>query len=420
MLCDMSANVSLAYVGLVVPDAPEFENRAFSRAATIFQLELLKAVSGAGLRPDAVVSFEPIESFPRSSKICVRGRVVPLGDGIDARLVSFLNITPLKQLSIGIGVIWHLCRWRWATRKAGHHVIFCYNLTVPPGVMLYLASRVLRAKLVAALYDINVPGQTVPVGVFNCLDYWMQMLVIPRLDGFVVACDEIMKDFAPGREYVRVEAGMSAELLKPGQSVRVDAASLGKPVKIVVAARLDEANGIRELLQAISKVREEHVRLCIAGAGPLADEVKKAAAGDARIEYLGFLSYKDVLTLYRTADLLINMRLTKRLNTKYFFPSKMMEYLASGIPVISTCTGHVEKEYGSFCYLLRNETAEGLASLIEHVVRISPQERFELGCAARAYVLENKTWEVQGRRIAEHIRESAVGWRQRAGGFLVS
>ncbi len=31
----------------------------------------------------------------------------------------------------------------------------------------------------------------------------------------------------------------------------------------------------------------------------------------------------------------------------------MMEYLASGVPVISTCTGHVEEEFGAFTYLLR-------------------------------------------------------------------
>jgi glycosyltransferase involved in cell wall biosynthesis len=156
-------------------------------------------------------------------------------------------------------------------------------------------------------------------------------------------------------------------------------------------------------------VRGIDVRLRIAGAGPLAGEVERAVATDARIEYLGLVSHKRVLQLYQSADLLINMRLTRRLNTRFFFPSKMMEYLASGIPVITTCPGHVEEEYGRLCYLLKDESAEALASLIERVGNISADERFELGRRARRYMLENKTWEVQGRKIGRYIRETVIG-----------
>lgn len=406
---DMKSDVSLAYVGSVVPDMPEFENQAFSRAGNMFQLELLRSITTAGLRPAAVFSFLPIPSFPGSRTVWVQGRTVDIRNEMKIHLVSFINITPLKQFSIGVGIFWRLIRWRWTTRAQCHHIVCCYNLTVPPGLMIFLAARLIGARLVALIYDINVPGHTVPAGLFTFLDYWMQRLLIPHLDGFVVVTDEIMRAFAPQRQFIRVEGGISGELLKAEKLVEQHAECSANPIILVMAGGLSETNGILELLRGFALVRGIKVRLRIAGTGPLLGEVKKAVARDSRIEYLGFLSYKEILELYQSADLLINMRLTKRLNTKFFFPSKIMEYLASGIPVITTCPGHLEEEYGRLCYLLKDESAEGLASLIERIGHISQKERFELGRRARNYMLENKTWEAQGRRVVKYIRANVLG-----------
>ncbi len=78
--------------------------------------------------------------------------------------------------------------------------------------------------------------------------------------------------------------------------------------------------------------------------------------------YLGadYFAKTPVLPVFRsmvdnTADVLIDMRLTEALNTKYSFPSKLMEYLASGTPVITTCTGHVEEEFADIAYLLKTK-----------------------------------------------------------------
>ena len=71
------------------------------------------------------------------------------------------------------------------------------------------------------------------------------------------------------------------------------------------------------------------------------------------------------------------MRLTPAINTRYFFPSKLMEYLASAVPVISTCTGAVEEEFGSFVHLLRKDS-EGLAQAIRAVAALSPAARADI------------------------------------------
>ena len=81
-----------------------------------------------------------------------------------------------------------------------------------------------------------------------------------------------------------------------------------------------------------------------------------------------------------------------------------MELLASGTPVLSTCTGHVEEEYGKVLYLLREDTAGAVADRVLQIGEIPAEERHALGVKARAFMLTEKSWKKQGERLAEYIR----------------
>src|SRR5690606_30003690 len=110
----------------------------------------------------------------------------------------------------------------------------------------------------------------------------------------------------------------------------------------------------------------------------------------------GFLSFDEVMDLYASADLLLNLRLTADRTTRYFFPSKLMELLASGTPVLSTSSGHTASEYGHVLYLLDDETPAGLARRVLEIRKVAPTDRRALGARARAFMLEHKTWAQQG------------------------
>jgi glycosyltransferase involved in cell wall biosynthesis len=170
---------------------------------------------------------------------------------------------------------------------------------------------------------------------------------------------------------------------------------------------MDATNGVEVMLRAIARLRGAHYRFVFAGGGPLADAVRRAADGDGRIAHPGFLKLSDLLPIYKQADVLVNMRLTKAIRTRYFFPSKLMEFLASGTPVISTCPGHVEEEFGAFLFLLKDETPEGLAAAIRHAETAGGKARREMGQRARAYMLAHKTWASQAARIGAMLQDLA-------------
>jgi glycosyltransferase involved in cell wall biosynthesis len=233
------------------------------------------------------------------------------------------------------------------------------------------------------------------------LDFWLQKSVIPRLDGNVVVSDEIARDFAPGKSYLRMEGGLPHEIEEKILAERTSRRS--DMFTIVSAGSITAPNGIGLLLAAFDKLRGQPFRLRIAGRGPLDETVRAASETDPRIEHCGFLPFDRVLSLYAEADLLVSARITQQIDTRYFFPGKLMEYLGSGIPVITTCTGHVEEEFGTFVFLLRDETAESLAKLIQEVASLSPEDRDAIGRKARAYMLAEKTWDVQARRLTKYL-----------------
>jgi glycosyltransferase involved in cell wall biosynthesis len=390
----------VAFVGIVVPDESGFVNEAFSRAGNMSQLNLLKSLVAAEVRVSLVLSFLPIPSYPRTKRLWVSKQTVRLFGNCHAVLLPFINLQPIKQIHWGISVFLRLLFWglaNWRTPK----VVYLYNLSRPPAVFQYIAARLVRAKIVASLYDITIPGVVDPDDVYQRMIFHMTKWIIPRLDGRIVITEQIVTDFAPGKSFLLVDGGVTKEALSIFEPV-------GKPVErpefvLAFAGSLWEGNGIPVILKAFAQLKDPACRLWIAGKGELQDEVLKASANDPRISYKGLLDHQGVLAMYEAADVLLNIRITKQVEVPYAFPSKFIEYLATGKCVVTTSFAHVESEYGQYCFVMKSETPEALAEVIENVRKMGSEERQRFGAEAREYVARNKTWERQGLRIAKYL-----------------
>jgi glycosyltransferase involved in cell wall biosynthesis len=390
-----SGALQIAYIGSVVPDTPEFRNQAFSRAGNMFQSNLLAGFKAAGLEPSLVLSCRPLPAYPSSQTVVAPASRANLSCGIRITLLPILNVTPLKQILLGFSVLLRLLSWGWKHRGSAR-VVYTFNLTVPPAIFTLLGARLIAAKAVASVNDINVPGETVPSTLAWRLDFYLHKCLLPRFDALVVVSSAIIEDFAPTMRHVRVEGGIIPEIVAP---VPPDL----KPVQtfdVVFAGGLEAVNGVEPMLDAISRIEGDGYRFIFAGSGPLEDAVRRAAVEDPRIIYRGFLNLSELLPIYAQADVLINMRLTAKMRSRYFFPSKLMEFLASGTPVISTCTGHVEQEFGDLLFLLKDETPDGLADAIRQVEAMGRKYRLRIGRKAREYMLQRKTWRAQAGRIS--------------------
>ena len=237
-----ASGIALAFVGTVVPDGAEYRSAAFSPAGNTFQEQLIRGLARAGFPDIEVFSVRPVPSCPKTARLLFPPGRDCLDDGIAVRLLPFLNLTPLKQVVLGLGVVFGLLHWAWRKRK-NTRVVLSYNLSVPPGACTLLATRLAGAKAVVSVNDINVPGETVPMTALFRLDFGLQRWLLPRFDGHLVVADEIADDFFPGRPYVRIEGGVDRAFLERTKHAGERPERDG-PIVLAFAGWLNEANGV--------------------------------------------------------------------------------------------------------------------------------------------------------------------------------
>lgn len=104
------------------------------------------------------------------------------------------------------------------------------------------------------------------------------------------------------------------------------------------------------------------------------------------------------------ADLLINPRPTHEEFTKYSFPSKNMEYMATGTPVLTTNLPGMPEEYKQYVYLMEDETEQGVCKVLLSVFSESESIRFEKGLQAKRFVLKQKNNAKQAERLLRILK----------------
>ena len=168
---------------------------------------------------------------------------------------------------------------------------------------------------------------------------------------------------------------------------------------------------IQHLLDAFEMIKGNEYKLFIAGRGDAEDMVKEYAARDGRIEYLGFVTPKEVAGYQKRATILINPRTSGHEYVKYSFPSKNMECLASGKPYIAHKLVCNPEEYGSYIQYPKDESDEALAEKIIEICNMSPEERNAIGERARKFILEEKNPQKQMLKIVR-MNEKVCGANQ--------
>ena len=133
------------------------------------------------------------------------------------------------------------------------------------------------------------------------------------------------------------------------------------------------------------------------------DLCREQAEQDPRIRYLGIAPNETVIGAEIRATLLINPRPSDEEFTRFSFPSKNLEYMASGTPVLTTDLPGMPREYLPYVYLFKEETDPGMAETLRQVLSLPAETLHGKGAAAKRFVLSEKSNLVQGRRILDFV-----------------
>lgn len=178
---------------------------------------------------------------------------------------------------------------------------------------------------------------------------------------------------------------------------------------VIYAGGLHEEYGIKSLVDGFRKLNESDTELHLFGHGPMVEDIEQLMSEDNRIKYFGIVPNSKVVEAELQATLLVNPRPTVEDFTKYSFPSKNIEYMVSGTPILTTVLAGMPREYHEYVYLLEDESTDGIHDKLKELLLDTPQEELRLkGRRAKEFVLENKNNIYQANRIIDFIKTNWI------------
>jgi glycosyltransferase involved in cell wall biosynthesis len=178
------------------------------------------------------------------------------------------------------------------------------------------------------------------------------------------------------------------------------------PEKIILySGGIFEKYGVKKLIDAFMRLESDDVRLHIYGAGSMEKEMPDYMKQDSRLNYFGVIPNNELIQKQVQATLLVNPRSSVEEFTKYSFPSKNMEYMVSGTPMITTPLPGMPQEYYSYVYIFNDETVDGFERSLREVMAKSQKTLHEFGSCAKEYVMKNKNNKVQAKRLLSFFRD---------------
>lgn len=226
----------------------------------------------------------------------------------------------------------------------------------------------------------------------------LSQFVIRHCTGYVFLTQTMNDRLNPdGKPYVILEGHADISMGQVSPSLE----EKHKPRVCLYAGGVSRDYGLAELVEGFRLANLPDTQLHIYGPGDYVPELEQIARQDSRIVYGGMLLSSQVVQREREATLLVNPRPTGEEFVKYSFPSKTMEYMASGTPVLTTDLPGMPPEYHDYVYRIFREDAPGIAQALTQVLCHSDQELLEKGQAARDFVLREKNNVTQAKKILD-------------------
>lgn len=263
------------------------------------------------------------------------------------------------------------------------------------------ACRLFGLKTVGIVTD--VPGYRIKEakgGFFRTLCDKIARKILGSFDCYVLLSEAMAEVMPKKKPYIVFEGLYHAD-----QDKEVERAEKFENFTVMYAGSLHYQYGIMNLVKAVQRLPDEDIRLHIYGSGEAKDEIESISKSDPRIAFFGSVSHGEILKQIRKASLLVNPRPVEDEYVKYSFPSKNMEYMASGTPVLLTDIPSLPEEYKEYIFTAKNNGAETLSEKIAEIKHFSGQNSVtKKATDAREFILAKKSERVQAARLIQFLQ----------------
>ncbi len=389
----------MLFLGCFFPKERESAMRARCRimpslAPTTLQYNLLEGIAAAGKTP-RIINVAPVGTFPRAHRDLILGREQYTTLGMEVLDPGTVNLPWLKQLI-------RARRIRRAILRSGERELLLYSTYMPFLKAVYRLPPEYRVTVIVT--DLYEDANYARMSRFRRLQTRVMNRMVhkylARVNAFVCLAEGMKEVLRVGDRPTLLMEGIAGTHV-PSRT-REDIAA-DKRV-LLYTGGVWARYGILDLLDAFSRIPDHNYELRICGWGDDVAAVKAAAERDGRIRFLGYLSKEEVYEEQKRATLLVNPRPADEAFTSRSFPSKTLEYMASGVPVLMHRLGAIPADYDPHLYYFEGSSPEEMAARIRALCEQDDDTLYAFGNAAREFILREKNPTRQGERILTLLR----------------
>lgn len=404
----MDYDMDIAFLGGLFPEETKDEIiknsiGSIQNAANELQWNFVRGLDSNLVTPVKIINSLYIGSYPRRyKKLFIQSYRFRHTDNADDINVGFCNLSGFKYYFRKYSLKPHLKLW--ALDGKPNKVLIAYALTdafvqsikyvkqinpdiktciIVPDLPLYMNTTNKKSYIYSYLKNHDIRK------ISKSLLY---------IDGFVLLT-KYMSEALGVNNYVIVEGIAMESNIPTSISKNTD-----NNVKVILyTGTLNEKYGILNLINAFHAIDDPNYKLVICGYGDSLNKINEAIINDKRIIYKGLISNDEVRKLQAEATVVINPRQNIEEFTKYSFPSKNLEYLSSGTPLIAYKLDGIPDEYDNYIYYVDDNTVEALKNKIVEVCMKSTQELYLFGQEARRFVLNEKNHVKQTQKVLDMV-----------------
>jgi glycosyltransferase involved in cell wall biosynthesis len=351
-----------------------------------------------------IISAVPVSNFPDYPKIIFKWENWSHRVNSKDICIPFINIIIMKHITRFISALYCILSvFNKDEMKNRKKIILIYALHSPFLLAASVAKRLFGGKIAVVVPDMpeymDLWGKRSLLRRYaKNIDGRLMKMLIMKMDGMILLTRYMAEDLLGGKiPSMVMEGAVSLDKIREAEIMKSTMAVNNREEKIIMYG--GALTGIELLLDAFSRITGPEYRLWLCGRGEMEPVIRRATLSDPRIIYWGVVPDDEFLSKQLQSTVLVNVRSSRTPYIQYSFPSKLLEYMSVGRPVITTVLPGIPEEYHDYLYLLSDESPEALAGLLTDVCTKSRESLIAFGKRAQEFVRENKNNVRQGERI---------------------
>lgn len=308
---------------------------------------------------------------------------------------AFINLNLLRQFTRYNGIISNIKK---IYKENPDCIIICDILNISITTAALKIGKKLGIPVVGIVTD--VPGHMVGGSGKETIFSKAANNNFDKFDAFLLLTEEMNNVVnAEGKPYIVIEGHSDAKMANVQNLLDRKAT----PKVIMYAGGIRKQYGIERMVNSFIKGCFDGWELHIYGAGDYSEELNEIAKKNSSVKFFGTVSNQVVVEKQLEASLLINPRPTDEDYVKYSFPSKTMECMASGTPLLTTRLPGMPPEYYDYVYFIDDESEDGIQKAIATAIEIPADELYKFGALAKGFILNEKNNIKQAKKMLSFL-----------------